>query len=175
MIRKATRNDAKEIAEIYNYYVANSIATFAEKPIPEKEMITNINESICWFVYEENNEIIGYAYASRWKQRSAYRFTVESSVYIKPNTLNKRIGTQLYTKLLKELKILKIHVVIGGMSLPNKASQLLHEKFGFKKVAHFKEVGFKFNKWIDVGYWELLMNYPEAEPLKYQAEKTSLD
>jgi len=158
MIRKATRNDAKEIAEIYNYYVVNSIATFAQESISETEMLLNIENAILWYVYVEEYAILGYAYASKWKQRSAYKFTVESSVYLKPNTFNKGIGTQLYTKLFQNLKSLKIHAIIGGMSLPNKASQALHEKFGFKKVAHFKEVGYKFNKWIDVGYWELLLS-----------------
>jgi len=64
----------------------------------------------------------------------------------------------LYTALINELKRLNIHAVIGGISLPNEASIALHEKFGFRKIAHFKEVGFKFNKWVDVGYWELTLS-----------------
>ncbi len=157
MIRKATIKDAKSIAHIYNYYIKTSVATFAENPLNEQEMIVNINKSIFWFVYIIDTEIVGYAYASKWKERSAYSKSVEISVYLKPDFLGNGIGSALYSKLLDELKKLKIHAVIGGISLPNKASQQLHTKFGFEKVAHFKEVGFKFNKWIDVGYWELIL------------------
>ncbi|MEE9349232.1 MAG: N-acetyltransferase family protein [Flavobacteriaceae bacterium] len=158
MIRKATLKDAKAIANIYNYYVDNSIATFTESAITLYEVKENIRESIAWFVFEENDKILGYAYASAWKGRCAYRFTVETSVYLEPNSFGKGIGTKLYTHLLNELKKQNIHSVIGGISLPNKASEKLHENLGFKKAAHFKEVGFKFNKWIDVGYWELLLS-----------------
>ena len=103
----------------------------------------------------EDNQIIGYAYASKWKERSAYRFSAETSVYLDINQIGKGIGSKLYEYLLNEIKKLEIHSVIGGISLPNKPSQLLHEKFGYKKVAHYKEIGFKFNQWIDVGYWQL--------------------
>lgn len=156
MIKKATIKDAKAITNIYNYYVLNDIATFAEEPILIKETEKNIKKAIIWLVYFEDNHIVGYAYASKWKERSAYRFSAETSVYLAPNYLGKSIGTKLYEHLLKEIKKLNIHSVIGGISLPNIASQKLHEKFGYQKVAHFKEVGFKFNKWIDVGYWQLV-------------------
>jgi len=96
-------------------------------------------------------------HASKWKGRCAYRFSVEATVYLKTGKLGKGIGTKLYTALLNDLRKRNIHAVIGGIALPNKESQYLHEKFGFKKVAHFTEVGYKFNKWIDVGYWELLL------------------
>lgn len=155
MIRKATIKDAKAITNIYNYYVKNDIATFAEELIPVKETEENIESAIIWLVYIEDNQIIGYAYASKWKERSAYRFSAETSVYLDINQIGKGIGSKLYEYLLNEIKKLEIHSVIGGISLPNKPSQLLHEKFGYKKVAHYKEIGFKFNQWIDVGYWQL--------------------
>lgn len=158
IIRKATIIDAKSIASIYNYYVATCITTFAEIAITIEDSITNINNSILWLVCEKNNEIVGYAYASKWKDRCAYQFSVECSVYLKPNVLNKGIGTKLYTQLFIELKKLKLHTVIAGISLPNGASERLHENFGFKKVAHFKDVGYKFDQWIDVGYWQLIFN-----------------
>jgi len=158
MIRKATLSDTKAITNIYNYYIKNDIATFAEKPIPIKEIEENIKKSILWFVFLENEKVVGYAYASKWKKRSAYRFSVETSVYLNPNYKGKGIGSKLYAHLLFEIKKLNIHSVIGGISLPNKASERLHEKFGYKKVAHFKEIGFKLNKWVDVGYWELVLD-----------------
>jgi phosphinothricin acetyltransferase len=158
MIRKATLKDTKAITKIYNYYIKNDIATFAEKPIPIKETKKNIKNAILWLVFVEKNVVVGYAYASKWKERTAYRFSAETSVYLSAKYQGKGIGSKLYAHLLSEIKKLNIHSVIGGISLPNKASERLHEKFGYKKVAHFKEIGFKFNKWIDVGYWELIFD-----------------
>ena len=157
MIRKATLNDVKAIADIYNYYVKTSIATFAEKNISEEEIRHNLNNSVFWFVYEEEGKVLGYASANKWNKRCSYRYTLEVSIYLKIHMLGKGIGVKLYERLLSEIKKTNTHSVIGGVSLPNIASVKLHEKFGFKKVAHFNEVGFKFNKWIDVGYWELIL------------------
>jgi phosphinothricin acetyltransferase len=157
MISKANIKDAKAITDIYNYYVINDIATFAETPLSIEAMIENIDNSIVWYVYKEQHKILGYAYASIWKPRSAYRFTAEVSVYLDSKFLGKGIGSKLYSHLLSELKRQNFHSVIGGISLPNIVSEKLHEKFEFQKVAHFKDVGFKFNKWIDVGYWERIL------------------
>ena len=160
MIRKATFDDAQQICDIYNYYIQKAIVTFEENPVSCKEMKTRIIEitsSLPLFVYTENEEIIGYAYASKWKSRSGYRFSVETSIYLKKGQQGQGIGSQLFTALLNDLRKRNIHAVIGVIALPNKKSQHLHEKFGFKKVAHFTEVGYKFNQWINVGYWELLL------------------
>jgi len=160
-IRPVKLEDAFEINEIYNYYILNSVATFEEKPVSVEEMKNRIRSTIVkfpWLVYEVDEKIIGYAYAKDWKLRAAYRQSVESSVYLKPDGLNKGVGSKLYNDLIKILVQQNMHVVIGGISLPNAASIALHEKFGFKKVAHFKEVGFKFKNWVDVGYWQLTIN-----------------
>ncbi len=160
MIRNVTLKDAHQIAAIYNYYILNSIITFEETSIDAVEMshrITSVITEFPWLVYEIDGQIIGYAYASKWKGRCAYKYSVESTVYLKNGAQAKGVGTQLYTELIKRLKHLKIHSVIGGIALPNQASIRLHEKLGFKKAAHFKEVGYKFEKWIDVTYWELLI------------------
>jgi phosphinothricin acetyltransferase len=108
-------------------------------------------------VAEENGNIEGYAYAGAWKSRCAYRYSVEISVYLKHGSSGKGIGTALYSELLKKLKDLNLHGVIGGMALPNDISIALHKKFGFEPVAHFKEVGRKFEKWIDVVYYEKIL------------------
>jgi len=159
VIRKATIEDAQAIADIYNYYINHTIITFEEVEVSEAEIAERIQTcqlKYPWLVYEENEKVIGYAYAGEWKSRCSYKYSVESSVYLDVDAQGKGIGTALYNALLEELKELNIHAVIGGISLPNKASVRLHEKFGFEKVAHFKEVGFKFNQWVDVGYWELI-------------------
>ena len=160
MIRKAVAGDAEAICSIYNYYIENTIITFEETPVSSDEMINRINEVTGvypWLVCEENGTVPGYAYAGRWKSRCAYRYSVESTVYVSNDNTGKGIGSSLYTQLIDEIRKLKLHSVLAGIALPNPASIALHEKFGFKKAAHFKETGYKFNKWIDVGYWELLI------------------
>ncbi|MDO9594037.1 MAG: N-acetyltransferase family protein [Lutibacter sp.] len=161
MIRTVTLEDAQEIAEIYNYYVLNSCVTFEEFEVSIEEMrgrIEATNSKFPWLVFEKDSEILGYAYATMWKPRSAYKHTVESTVYLKKAATKNGIGSLLYAGLIDQLTDLGFHAVIGGISLPNEASIALHEKFGFEKIAQFKEVGYKFKKWIDVGYWELLIN-----------------
>ena len=106
---------------------------------------------------EDEGQVVGYAYASRWKSRCAYRYSVETTVYLSSAATGKGFGSLLYEHLIAELRQRSIHSLIGGIALPNNASVSLHEKLGFEKVAHFKEVGWKFNQWIDVGYWELII------------------
>ncbi len=161
MIRSVKLEDSHEIAEIYNYYILNSIVTFEEIPVDREEMKERIlaeDSKLPWIVYEKNGQVIGYAHASEWKSRCAYKNSVESTVYLKPNVRKNGMGSLLYKELIKRLTDMNFHAVIGGISLPNQASIALHEKFGFEKVAQFKEVGYKFKKWIDVGYWELLID-----------------
>jgi phosphinothricin acetyltransferase len=92
-----------------------------------------------------------------WKERSAYRFSVESTVYIAEGRIRRGIGAALYRELLPELRRRGAHYVIGGIALPNDASVALHEKLGFTKIGQFVEVGFKHGRWVDVGYWALLL------------------
>ena len=160
MVRLVKVRDAAQICDIYNYYVENSIATFVEDPISVIDMelkIRKISGSYPWFVFVENNLILGYAYANQWNERAAYRHSLESSIYLRNGALKKGIGSSLYQALLHEISKSDYHVVIGGISLPNEASVRLHEKFGYQKAAHYKEVGFKFDKWIDVSYWQLIL------------------
>ncbi len=158
MIRPATPGDAAALAAIYNPYIEKTIITFEEQALTAAEMAQRVNEvgsaALPWLVAEIGGRIAGYAYASKWKGRCAYRYSVESTVYLHEPQTGQGLGTQLYRALLDELAGRKIHAVIGGIALPNEASVKLHEKLGFVKVAHFPEVGFKFGKWVDVGYWQ---------------------
>jgi len=157
-IRVATAADADHIAEIYNHYIANTVVTFEEEPVAADEMRRRMDEvfgaSLPWLVAESGGRVIGYAYATKWKARSAYRFSVETTVYLADGLGKLGLGTRLYQELFELLKEKGIHAAIGGIALPNDASVALHEKFGMRKVAHFEQVGFKFGKWVDVGYWE---------------------
>lgn len=161
MIRPATKADAEAIARIYNHYVLNTTITFEEKAVTVEDIVGRIAEvesnSLLWLVAEQDGQVVGYAYASKWKGRCAYRYSVESSVYVAQGHGGRGIGTKLYEALLPQLKDKGIHAVIGGIVLPNPSSIALHEKFGMTQVAHFKEVGYKFNQWLDVGYWEGLL------------------
>lgn len=123
-----------------------------------KQRIENVSASLPWYVEEQDGEILGYAYATPWRVRSAYRFSVESTVYVAASHAGKGIGKRLYQTLIADLRQRGIHVVLGGIAQPNVASVALHESLGFEKVAHFKDVGRKFEQWVDVGYWELRLD-----------------
>ncbi len=161
MIRQATTADAAAIAAIYNHYVRNTSVTFEEQAVTTEQMAERIvqvqADALPWLVLEQNGELLGYAYATKWRVRSAYRFSVESTVYVKEGIIGQGIGSQLYHQLLNELKALGLHLVIGGITLPNEKSVALHEKFGFEKCGHFQQVGYKFEQWRDVGYWQKLL------------------
>lgn len=159
-IRSCTSSDAQQLAEIYNYYIKNTTATFEETLITAESMsarITRIREDYPFLIYEDKNEIVGYAYATRWKERSAYRYSVESTVYVKQNFERKGVGGELYLRLFDDLRERGFHCALAGITLPNDTSVAFHESLGFKKVGQLKEVGFKFNHWIDVGYWQLIL------------------
>lgn len=161
MIRPATPADAAAIAGIYNHYVAHTTITFEEQAVAPEQMAERIAEvgaaSLPWLVAEREGQVLGYAYAGRWKARSAYRFSVETSVYLRDGLGRQGVGSALYDALFAELKARGVHAAIGGIALPNDNSVALHEKFGMKKVAHFEQVGFKFGRWIDVGYWQRVL------------------
>jgi L-amino acid N-acyltransferase YncA len=160
-VRSALPEDAAQVAEIYNHYIRTSTITFEEEPVSASEMGARIREtqsqSYPWLVATNGTDILGYAYAGKWKVRAAYRHSSEITVYVRPGGERAGVGTALYRHLLPALKACGVHAAIGGVALPNDASIRLHEKFEFEKCAHFREVGFKFNRWIDVAYWERIL------------------
>ncbi len=160
-IRPATLDDVAAITDIYNYYIRNTIVSFEEEPISTDDMAGRMKEVLDsgfpWFVAEKGGNVIGYSYGSKWKGRCAYRYTAELTVYLHQDATGLGLGTRLYKTLFDALKKLDMHVVIGGISLPNPASVALHEKMGMTKASHYNEVGFKFGEWIDVGYWQMIL------------------
>jgi phosphinothricin acetyltransferase len=159
LIRPATAADAGAIAAIYNPYIADSCISFEETQVTGEQMAQRMLDvqqaGLPWLILEAEGRIRGYAYATRWRVRPAYRHSVESSVYLEQGAVGQGWGKQLYLALIELLREQELHLVIGGIALPNERSIALHEKLGFAKVAHFSEVGFKFGQWRDVGYWEL--------------------
>ena len=157
-IREAAASDAAAIAGIYNHYITETVVTFEEEPVSVAEIAGRIEEvrsaSLPWLVAEVDGHVVGYAYARPWHARSAYRFSAEITVYLAAAHTGRGIGSKLYGELFPILQARRTHAVMGGIALPNEASVALHEKFGLRKVAQFEEVGFKFDRWIDVGYWQ---------------------
>jgi phosphinothricin acetyltransferase len=158
VIRPATTDDAGAIARIYDHYIRETVVTFEEEAVPASEMArrieTVLSASLPYLVAVETEGVVGYAYAGRWHARSAYRFSVETTIYLDAAAVGRGLGTALYGALFEDLAQRGLHVAIGGIALPNAASVALHEKLGFRKAAHYDEVGFKFGRWIDVGYWQ---------------------
>lgn len=160
-LRQATPADAEAISRIYNHYIRHTIITFEEDEISAGEIQARIAEAfesgLPWLVAEDAGQVAGYAYASKWKGRCAYRFAVETTVYLAEGRSGRGIGSALYGSLLPLLRERGIHTAIAGIALPNDASVRLHEKIGMRKVAHFEQVGRKFERWIDVGYWQMTL------------------
>lgn len=163
-IRPATTADASGICAIYNPYVATTTISFEEDLVSEDDMarrIADVNAAgLPWLVLTLDGKLAGYAYATKWRARAAYRHSVESSVYLDPDLHGQGWGARLYRHLIDALRARELRTVIAGIAQPNDRSVALHERIGFRKVAHFSEVGFKFGRWIDVGYWQ--MNLKES-------------
>jgi phosphinothricin acetyltransferase len=160
MLRPVTVNDARSICGIYNYYVKATAITFEEIPVSINEMEDRIRSAASkypWLVWEEEGETLGYAYVNKWKDRSSYRSSAENSIYIKSGAQGRGIGKKLFAALLGEAQQTGIHALVAGITLPNEQSVGLHEKFGFKKIAEFIEIGYKMNRWLNVGYWQLIL------------------
>ena len=166
LVRPQRLEDAADVARIYNHYVASTIITFEEEPVSADEIVRRVEEveaaGLPWLVAELNGDIAGFAYASKWKGRCAYRFSAEVTVYVDAGMTGGGVGRALYGALLPELEGRGIHTALAGIALPNEASVRIHESFGFRKVAQLEQVGFKFGRWIDVGYWQRILG--PAEP-----------
>jgi len=161
LIRTANKGDAGELARIYNHYVTATHMSFETEKVPVAEMARRVGETLAmplpWLVAEQTGQVAGFAFAARWKSRDAYRYVAESSIYLDPAMIGCGHGLRLYTALIDAIRDLSVHSVIGVIALPNEPSISLHERLGFRKCAHFEQVGYKHDRWIDVGYWQLLL------------------
>ncbi len=165
-LRDAHADDAAVIADIYNHYILHSTISFEEAAVDAATMAQRVADvqagGLPWLVALVDGKVAAYAYATKWRVRAAYRFSVETSVYVAKGQARSGLGKALYAALLERLRDAGVHLAIGGIALPNDASVALHERMGYVKVAHFSEVGLKFGRWIDVGYWELKL--PDLRP-----------
>jgi len=162
-VRPAARADLARLTEIYNHYVLNTPVTFDVDPY-------TIERRQAWFdqfgpsgryrllVAEENGVILGYAGTMRWRPKAAYETTVETTIYCAPDAVGKGVGGRLYGALFDALRGEDVHRFVAGYTMPNAATASIHERFGFKVVGIFTEVGRKFGKYWDVCWTERAAN-----------------
>jgi phosphinothricin acetyltransferase len=166
-VRAVKPEDAESILKIYSPYVANTSVTF-ETEIPTiddmRGRIRNISSVYPWYVYEEKNEVRGYAYAAKHRERAAYRWSVDFAVYVERDLLGKGIGKMLFSKLIDAVKKLGYYNAFGVIALPNDRSIALHESFGFNLTGVTAKCGYKLGEWHDVGIWQLNLREADGEP-----------
>ena len=167
MIRVATPSDAKSILDIYAPYIRDTSLTF-ETEVPTYDdfavRIQTYLDNWPWLVCELDGKIAGYAYASRYRERTAYQWSVECSVYIHDDYLRSGIASELYTALFAFLKYQGYNNVYAVINLPNDRSVAFHEKLGFTYFATYENVGYKLGKWKNVGWWQKKINEYVNEP-----------
>lgn len=173
-IREVNLDDAGALSEIYKYYVDNTCYTFEYIAPSAREFagrIEEVKEKFPFFVCEDNGEIIGYAYAHRFKERKAYQWVCETSIYVKNGSTQKGAGRLLYENLLHALKQQGFVKAIAVLGCPNEGSEIFHQKMGFSLVSTLPDIGFKHSAWHDVKHYVLELNpYRDdmPEPLEYR-------
>ena len=159
MIRPATAEDLEAVNDIYNHYVTDSHVTFDDEPMTmdgRREWFSHYADEGRHrvFVAVDDDRVVGYATSSRFRPKPGYLTSVETSVYVAPDSVGKGFGGRLYEALFRSLEGEDLHRAYAGIALPNPESIGLHEKFGFKRVAHFTEQGRKFGRYWDVDWFE---------------------
>jgi phosphinothricin acetyltransferase len=167
MIRIATPGDAEPILKIYAPYIENTSFTF-ETEVPTidsfKERISSYLQNWPWLVCEINGVIAGYAYGVKHRERAAYQWSIESSVYVHDDYQRIGVARALYTALIEILKLQEFRNLYAVINLPNDKSVSFHEKLGFEYFATYKNVGYKLGRWKNVGWWQLQLNEYSIEP-----------
>lgn len=165
-IRAATPTDVSAIQRIYAAVVAETFASFEETPPDADEVARRMQAEplLPWLVADDAGRIAGYAYASHHRQRRAYRWSVDCSIYLAVGYRSRGIGRTLYGQLVDEVAELGYRVAFAGIALPNAASVRLHEALGFTPVGVFRDVGYKHGAWRDVGWWQRTLRLPAMPP-----------
>ena len=173
IIREVNLNHAEALSDIYKYYVDNTSYTFEYSAPSAREFsarIEAITKKFPFFVCEDNGEIIGYAYANMFKERKAYQWVCETSIYIKNGSTQKGAGKLLYEKLLLALKKQGFVKAVAVLGCPNEGSEVFHQKMGFSLAATLPAIGFKHGAWHDIKYYVIELNQIRdnmSEPLEY--------
>jgi L-amino acid N-acyltransferase YncA len=177
-LRAATPDDAAAIADIYAPFVTASAVSFETEPPDAEAMRARIQGGGAlypWIVAEaEDGTLLGYAYAARFRERPAYRFTVETTVYLRAEAAGRGLGRRLYAPLIETLEAQGFTQAIAAITLPNEASVRLHERLGFVQAGTYRQVGWKLGAWHDVGLWQRPLAQaamPPAEPAPGAAQR----
>ena len=171
-IRPATPEDAAAIAAIYAPHVLTGTVSFEIDPPDARAMRTRMAASdglYPWIVATNGDEtggVIGYAYATKFRDRPAYRYVCETSIYLTDTSSGSGVGRLLYEALIDTLRAQGFVHAIGAIALPNDRSIRLHEAVGFRRAGVYREVGFKHGQWIDVGIWQAELNAPQVPPVE---------
>jgi L-amino acid N-acyltransferase YncA len=167
-IRLATLEDAAAIAQVYAPYVTDTAISFETEVVSAAQIAERMQafDSLYpWFVAAEAGDaVIGYAYATQFRTRAAYRFSVEASIYLEPSAQGRGLGTTLYRALLEQLIKQGFTQAIAGITLPNEASVRLHERVGFRLVGVYRDIGFKLGRWHDVARYACPLVDPRVPP-----------
>lgn len=166
-LRAATAGDAAALSDIYAPFVAGTAISFEVDPPDAAEMRRRIESGgglYPWLLAEAEGAVLGYACASPFRPRAAYRFAVETTVYCRPETKRRGAGTALYRTLIDGLAAQGFTQAIGAITLPNPASVALHEKLGFRHAGTYSQVGWKLGRWHDVGLWQRPLAEPSEPP-----------
>lgn len=159
-IRPATEADVSAINSIYNYYVTNSTCTYqteAETDAARLEWLKNHGTQYPVTIAEDGGQVVGWASVSMFRPREAYRPTVENAVYVRHDLLGRGVGKMLMIDLIERTRKAGFHSIMAVISAEQEASVRLHERLGFEKVAHLRQVGRKFDSWLDVVYMQLML------------------
>jgi len=161
IIREATHADIPQMLDIYNHVILNTTAVYNYDPhtlqMRTEWFETKQQQGFPVFVAEENKVILGFSTIGPFRAWQAYKFTVENSVYVKWDCRGKGVGKLLMQPLIDAAKRLSLHAIVAGIDATNEVSIALHKQFGFTEVAHFKEVGYKFDRWLDLKFLELIV------------------
>jgi L-amino acid N-acyltransferase YncA len=163
VIRIAEASDATSVARIYKPYVEETSITFEEAAPTAADMegrIAKVGASYPWLVAEDDGEVLGYAYVSKYRERAAYRWSLETSIYVERESRGRGLGCALYGALIPLMRELGAATLYGVITLPNARSLALHARFGFEPLCTFASVGFKRGEWHDVGWMELRLRDP---------------
>ena len=176
-VRVVDLDDASSIQKIYAYYVTGTSITF-EVDIPSvdemQQRIKNISAVYPWFVYHEGNDVKGYVYASRHRERAAFRWSVDFAVYVRPDLRGRGIGKILFREIIDAVTGLGYYNAFGVITIPNEQSVALHESCGFTCTGVTKNCGYKLGKWHDVGIWQLRLRESGSEPAEPEMFKNLL-
>lgn len=164
-VRHATEKDIPEMLSIYNDIILNTTAVYDYKPhtleMRQAWYRSKQEQGYPVFVADEEGAVVGFSSIGPFRNWAAYKYSVENSIYVKSDMRGRGIGKLLIPPVIEAARQLQMHTVIAGIDATNESSIRLHKSFGFEETAHFRQVGYKFGRWLDLKFFQLILNTPE--------------